>query len=154
MPLRRSIASLLAVGTVAVAGLAGAAPAQAANDLKVCADDDGKGKCLYRSGYDSNFANDLYCQRSLKTVQDRRDCRNPFTDGGVADFEDKTSSVSNRTSKWWKLYEDRGYGGYVLCLRPGGYDSNLGNNTPQEDDISSVKIQGTSQPRGCDQVIG
>ncbi|MCW3011386.1 MAG: hypothetical protein JWO90_1790 [Solirubrobacterales bacterium] len=153
MPLaRRALTSVLTAGTVALAGLAAAGPAQAADSVKLCTDDGYKGKCLTRTSYDSNFYNDVYCTRSNRDVAKPLDCT--WRDGGASRFEDKVSSVSNRTSRWWKLYEDRSYGGYVLCLRPGGYDANLGDNTPQEDDISSVKIQGQGQPTGCDQLIG
>lgn len=62
--------------------------------------------------------------------------------------------MRNYSNRWWKLYEHRSYGGYTLCLRPYGRDNNLGNNTPVEDDISSVKKLGTSRPSGCDKVIG
>ena len=108
--------------------------------------------CIAGTPHEPTFANDWYCSRTLATVGGPNDCG--LRKGIALKFEDKTSSVANGTARWWKLFEDRGYKGYVLCLRPGGYDSDLGNNTPQEDDISSVRIQGTGQPRGCDQVIG
>jgi hypothetical protein len=52
-----------------------------------------------RSSYDSNFGND--------------------------GFDDKTSSVMNRTGDYWLLFEDRNYGGRALCIRPFSHVANL-----------------------------
>ena len=109
-----------------------------------------KGYCLTRSSYDSDFNNDTYCWDWRNERWHTGQCHWADT----SDFEDKISSFDNDTDNWWKFYEDRKYGGYVLCIRPRGYDADIGNNTSMEDDISSIKKFGTSKPGGCDKTIG
>ncbi|WP_217183885.1 peptidase inhibitor family I36 protein [Streptomyces sp. AC495_CC817] len=130
------LASLLMVLFV----LSGASPAQAAHEglIKVCTQDYYKGSCTTRADHDKNLGNDyVSCGWCLNQT-----------------FSDSISSVDNDTDNWWKLFEDKEYRGYALCLRPRGYDNNLGNNTPMEDEISSMKKLGTTRPSGCDKVIG
>lgn len=149
------IIARLLVATLALAasivGIAVTSPAAHAADptLKLCVDDNYKGYCLYRVSYDTNFKNDCFRWYDGSHNWGKRDCG-----FGWPSFNDKASSVDNNTKYWWKLFEDTKYGGFVLCLRPWGYDGNLGNNTDYEDDISSVKRYSTSRPGGCDQVIG
>ncbi len=114
--------------------------------LKFCLNDNYSGFCDTRQGYDTNFGNDHWCY-----YNGYYSCTDYWRWGNV---DDAISSVRNYSNRWWKLYEHRSYGGYTLCLRPYGRDNNLGNNTPVEDDISSVKKLGTSRPSGCDKVIG
>jgi hypothetical protein len=90
-----------------------------------------------RYNYDSNFGND--------------------------GFNDKASSLSNRTAYYWLLYEDRDYGGFRACIRPYSRVSNLNNyrytdhpwSSTWNDAISSVKKRTTSST-SCDgaQIIG
>lgn len=35
------------------------------------------------------------------------------------DFGDKTSSVKNRQSRWWLIFDDHDYSDRVLCIKPG-----------------------------------
>jgi hypothetical protein len=80
-----------------------------------------------RYNYDSNFGND--------------------------GFNDKASSLSNRTAYYWKLYSNRDYEGYGYCIRPyskvpnlkSAYYSTLaGEWWSFNDVISSVKKMTTS----------
>ena len=152
--------TMVLAGTVVVAQTVSSSPSQAATKyLHMWADDHYKSRTLGRASYDSTFKNDWFCNR----LDDDRgwyhsDERCP-TFAQRMNFNDTISSIRNDTAYWWKMYEDTGYGGYVLCVRPYGYDNNIGNNTPVEDDISSVKRMNydpdkNDQPGGCDQVIG
>jgi hypothetical protein len=85
-----------------------------------------------RYSYDSNFGND--------------------------GFNDKASSLSNRTGYYWKLYSNRDYDGYGYCIRPYSKVQNLkvayystlsGEWWSFNDRISSVKKMTTSSS-SCD----
>jgi hypothetical protein len=90
-----------------------------------------------RYNYDSNFGND--------------------------GFNDKASSLSNRTPYYWLLYEDRDYGGARACIRPYSRVAYLRDYTRRNtiqfhtwnDAISSVKKR-TRSSSSCNgaQVIG
>lgn len=143
---RRPHAALLAlvplVAALIVGFTASTAYAQHEGQLELCGNDGHSGTCLYRYNYDSNFHNDYVDDCRIKCGRN---------------FGDMISSVDNDTDNWWKLYQDKNYGGYVMCLRPRGYDGDLGNNGSagfMEDEISSVKEQGTARPKGCDYVFG
>lgn len=146
--LRAAVAALVVAGGSVVAL---GAPAQATGTLKFCVNDNYGRYCETRVTYDSDLKNDCYEWLPGETAKDAK-CQ--FLTYNIHSLNDKISSVKNSGRYWWKLYEDVHYGGYVLCLRPHGYDKDLGNNTPVEDDISSLKRQGTKRPSGCDQVIG
>ena len=141
--MKRTHGGLLLALTSLLMGLLvafGTSPAQAAHEgkIKVCTEDYYKGSCTTRSSYDTNLGNDyVTCGWCLNQT-----------------FSDSISSVDNDTDNWWKLFEDKNYRGYALCLRPRGYDNNLGNNTSMEDEISSLKKYGKTRPSGCDKVIG
>ena len=68
------------------------------------------------------------------------------------DFNDKASSIINRTSRYWMLYEHRDYGGFRACIRPYSYVRELGNveftyqgyTYNWNDRISSVRRKTTS----------
>lgn len=128
------------------------AAASGAKVIKVCDRDNYKEYCQTRSSYDSNFNNDKFCYHLSNgaPTRDVSSCPPAIR----TDFEDKISSFKNYTPYWWKMYEDRDYKGYTLCVRPQGYDADLGNNTSMEDDISSIKKFGTSKPSGCDKTVG
>ena len=118
------------------------ASAQHEGRLQMCGNDGHSGTCLYRYDYDSDLHNDYVDDCRIKCGRN---------------FGDMISSVDNDTDNYWKLYQDKKYGGYVMCLRPRGYDGNLGNNSDygwMEDEISSVKEQGRTRPSGCDVVMG
>ena len=80
-----------------------------------------------RYSYDSNFGND--------------------------GFNDKASSVANRTDYFWKLYEDTDYHGKTICIRPHSFVSNLGKyqrdccvlSKDWGDAVSSAKKMTTSR---------
>lgn len=40
-------------------------------------------------------------------------------------FNDKASSLVNKTSSYWAIYEDTGYEGYFACVRPHSHVTNL-----------------------------
>jgi hypothetical protein len=78
------------------------------------------------------------------------------TNFGNDGFNDKASSLSNRTSYYWLVYEHSYYGGARLCIRPYSHVSDLydykyefeypsgGTGTAYwNDKISSVQKQGT-----------
>jgi hypothetical protein len=135
MNLTRPVASIAAV-VLAATGIALAAPAQAsnsqfpgeANRLNMYEDDSYSGHFEARASYDTDFHNDS--------------------------FNDQLSSFVNKTDNWWILYENINYGGYRVCVRPHSHDANIGNDTTKEDDISSVKMFGTTKPSGCDDTTG
>ncbi|GAA4673863.1 hypothetical protein [Nocardioides nanhaiensis] len=142
MKLKNALVALsvaAATSATAVVALPGGAAVAASSHLKVCASDNYTPTCYTRTSYDGNWHNDP-CDLSC----------------GVYDstFGDDISSYKNNSPYWWKMYHDKSYKGYTLCVRPWGYDANMGDSTPSEDDISSVKRQGTSQPTGCDKVVG
>jgi hypothetical protein len=72
-------------------------------------------------------------------------------------FNDKASSVSNRTPYYWLLYWDSGYGDFRACIRPYSRVANLKDSDFQvsgywfdmNDVISSVKRMTTSSS-SCD----
>jgi hypothetical protein len=140
-----------------------ATSAQAAPNgyLHMYEDDYYKGGTVGRDSYDANFRNDHMCRSKrtgewYRTTQGYCSIVNTTAEWYV---DDSISSIDNNTSYWWKMFEHRDYGGYTLCVRPWGYDNNLGNNTPVEDDLSSVKRinydpDKNDQPGGCDKVVG
>lgn len=143
------VVAAVASGTTVVA--AGSADAITAPHLKFCASDNYGRYCETRSSYDSNLKNDCYYWLPGDPAVDA-DCGLPTFD--VHSLNDAISSLKNNSGYWWKTFHNTNYGGYTLCIRPWGYDTDLGNNTPEEDDISSLKRMGTSRPSGCDKVIG
>jgi hypothetical protein len=128
--------------TVVLTTVALAIPAQAAGSLTLWVNDNYDKGSLTRVNKDSDFNNDP-CSISNCGLYDV---------GGA--YGDDFTSYKNNGSSWWKLYEDRQYGGYALCVRPYGRDADLGDSTKMDDKISSVYRFGTSQPRGCDKVVG
>ena len=154
IPFSRALLATTAAAVASLVPLLGVSPAVAGTPahLKMCANDYYKSICMTRQSYDSNFNNDKYCASKYAPYEFvfRSDC------GWYQehDFEDKVSSVDNNSPNWWKMFENRDYRGYTVCVRPWGYDSDLGNNTSFEDDASSARREGTSQPGGCDKVVG
>ncbi|HSX67712.1 peptidase inhibitor family I36 protein [Nocardioides sp.] len=148
----RSALAVVAVvsGTSVVAG-AGAAEAITAQRLKFCANDNYGRYCESREYYDSSLKNDCF---EWLPGQTARDARCEFLTYNIHSMNDEISSVKNNSAYWWKMFEHTNYGGYALCIRPWGYDTDLGNNTRMEDEISSMKRLGKTRPSGCDKVIG
>jgi hypothetical protein len=75
------------------------------------------------------------------------------SDFGNDGFNDKASSLSNRTAYYWKAYVDRDYSGQAVCIRPYSRVSDLSDFQRQAglfccknwgDTISSVKKLTTS----------
>jgi len=141
MKIRAAIVACIAVIISTVTSFAVPGVAHAATPhIKMCADDNYGPTCYKREKYDSNFHNDDDCDLSCGVYD--------------IDFGDDMSSYDNNSRYWWKLYHDKNYRGYTLCVRPWGYDRNMGDSTNSEDDISSAKRFGTSRPSGCDKVVG
>lgn len=135
--------SLVLVAALAVAPvLVQAAPAQAAGSMTLWVDDNYQNQSETRASYDSTFDNDP-CGIN--------DC-GLYDIGGA--FSDDASSYKNSSGDWWKLYKDNNYTGYAVCVRPYGFDADLGDSTQVEDEINSIKRFGTSRPGGCDAVVG
>lgn len=129
--IRGAAAALLGGAVLATAPAAMASDAQfpgSAGKLTMWEDDSYKGHVESRASYDTNFSNDA--------------------------FDDQLSSFVNKTGNWWILYEDNTYGGAKVCVKPHSHDANIGGDTKYEDDISSVKMFGTSKPSGCTDTTG
>ena len=129
--------------TVVVAGasLLGAPAQSAASDYPGVS---GRLNLWEHDGYDGCYEG----RETIDTDFGNDSCHAP------ASFNDRVSSVVNKTARWWVMYEDRGSSGARVCVRPRSHDGNIGNDTDYEDDISSVERKGTSKPAGCDDVTG
>lgn len=141
MKIRAAVIAFVAIiiSTMTVFAVPNAAQARAPH-IKMCADDNYGPTCYTRETHDSNFHNDNDCDLSCGVYD--------------IDFGDDMSSYKNNSKYWWKLFHDKKYKGYTLCVRPWGYDRNMGDSTNSEDDISSAKRYGTKKPTGCDKTVG
>lgn len=132
------LASVAAVAPIALF----ATPAQAAGSMTLWVDDNYQNGSQTRASYDTTFDNDP--------------CG--IADCGLYDYgssyTDDFSSYQNNSSDWWKLYKDNNYNGYAVCVRPNGFDPDLGDSTQIEDEINSIQRFGTSKPAGCDATVG
>jgi hypothetical protein len=101
-------------------------------------------------------------------------CMNLWDDNGFSDthlarkdhdsslkndsFNDKASSLVNKTGAYWRIYEDTGYEGYSVCIRPHSHITNLKDhwsvNGSWGDRISSMKRITSGQVDSCLRVIG
>ena len=101
-------------------------------------------------------------------------CMNLWDDNGFSDrhlarkdhdsslkndsFNDKASSLVNKTGSYWRIYEDTGYEGYSVCIRPHSHITNLKDHWALigswADRISSMKRISGSQVDYCLRVIG
>ena len=138
----RKILTIVAAGAFTLAGVCVATvPADAATHgtngrLNLYEDTGYAGHVESRASYDANFYNDTY---------------------GVPkhSFNDAASSISNRTSSYWKLYRDTNYKGPWVCIAPGDQFSSLKGPFPDgignhNDWISSVDKLTAAQARSCD----
>ena len=79
------------------------------------------------------------------------------SDLGNDGFNDKASSVINRTGYYWKLYDNKDYGGQAICIRPRSHVANLGACAGitcmlWNDRISSVRRLASSA--SCNGIVG
>jgi Peptidase inhibitor family I36 len=99
-------------------------------------------------------------------------CMNLWDDNGFSDthlartdhdstfkndgFNDKASSLVNKTGSYWRIYEDTGYEGYSVCIRPHSHITNLKDhwaiNGSWGDHISSMKRISSSSH--CLRILG
>ena len=137
-PARRILALSLVAGAVLL-GLTAPGASSAPGDrgyLSMWQHDAYKGQLEERKSYDDNLHNDS--------------C--PGCDTGPGgNFGDDMSSFDNNTSYWWTFNVDTNYATVdddVFCVRPHSRDADLGNNGVKnlEDEISSVRREGTSKP--------
>lgn len=138
----KRVLSILAAAAVAVGGACvTAGPADAATHgakgrLNLYEDTGYRGHVESRLNYDSTFYNDKYGVRRHS-------------------FNDAASSISNRTSSYWKLYRDTNYKGPWVCIAPGDQFSSLKGPFPgisggsRSDWISSVDKLTASEAYSC-----
>ena len=130
-----TIAAAVAVTAMtAVGSPAHAATVGYAGNLNLWEDSSYRGHLEHRTSYDANFGNDKYGTAPVHS------------------FNDGASSISNRTSSYWKLFRDKNYQGPAVCLRPGSQVSNLKTHGIG-DWISSAKKYGAGKPSGCSKTI-
>jgi hypothetical protein len=72
---------------------------------------------------------------------------NTFSDGSP--MNDNVSSVSNQTGRWILVYNDSNYGGWRMCIGPGGRVFDMGHYGGANDDASAVDMNVATPPPGC-----
>ena len=95
------------------------------------------GHLEYRKSYDRNFGNDWCC-------------------GGLRTFDDRASSMVNRTGNYWFVHRDAQMQGPFFCIRPYSKIYNLADYG-WGDKISSVlraSNWGSTRPPACTTVYG
>jgi hypothetical protein len=129
---------LLAATLVAVAPTSPAsAVAGNAGYLNLWQDHGYGGHLEYRKSYDKNFGNDECC-------------------GFLRTFDDRASSMTNRTGNYWFVHRDSNMQGPYFCIRPYSKIYNLADYG-WGDRISSVlraSNWGSSRPPACTTVYG
>jgi Peptidase inhibitor family I36 len=125
------------VGVVAPAPMASAAAHGYASKLNLWENESYGGHLESRTSYDSDFHNDKYKTRLQQ----------------LHSFNDAASSLSNRSSYWWKLFKDTKYHSTVVCIRPNSHVADL-RPYHVDDWISSVKRISKAKPSGCGATIG
>lgn len=68
-------------------------------------------------------------------------------------FGDKTTSVWNRMTVAWLLYDDAGYSDTRVCVKAGASVTNLGNFGFNDKTSSAKKLTGNTCPSGCLEVF-
>jgi len=66
----------------------------------------------------------------------------------VSHFGDKTSSVKNRQSVSWVIYDDHDYTDRSVCIRPGVRVPQLPDYDFNDKTSSAKRLSGTSCPAG------
>ena len=92
-----------------------------------------------------------FCLFDDTNFEDRRKALTSSEDDmNDIDFGDKTSSVMNRSSRAWVIYDDHDYKDRAFCIPPKGSVHNLGTDTVKFGDktSSAKKMSGSSCPSG------